>query len=69
MSNPPDTIAPAPAELIPTSTAAELLGVTPRQVARLVKRGSIAPALKLPGTTGAYLFDPAHIRASSGARA
>lgn len=57
MSNPP-TVTHPPAELIATSTAAELLGVTPRHITRLVDRGALVPALKLPGKTGAYLFDP-----------
>lgn len=45
--------------LVNSNEAAEVLGITRRQLLRLVKRGEIVPALKLPGHTGAYLFDPA----------
>lgn len=32
-------------------------------VLRLVKSGQLAPVQKLPGETGAYLFDPAVVEA------
>lgn len=42
--------------LISTLEAARHIGVTPRTVARLVKRGDLEAAHRLPGKTGAYLF-------------
>jgi excisionase family DNA binding protein len=36
---------------------AEVLGVNPRSVQRMVQRGELTPSVKLPGRTGAYLFD------------
>ena len=42
--------------LLTTAEAATRLGVSPRQVARLVARGELVSAQKLPGTYGAYLF-------------
>lgn len=34
-----------------------------RTVHRLVDSGSLTPAIKLPGSTGAYLFRPADVAA------
>jgi excisionase family DNA binding protein len=45
--------------LITDSEAAELLALTPRQVARLAKRGEL-PSVKLPGEETRY--DPDDIR-------
>lgn len=45
-------------KLLTTRQAADALGVTPRQVARMVEDGVIAPAAKGPGSRGAFLFDP-----------
>lgn len=41
-----------------TAEVATRLGVSVRQVARLVERGRITPLDRLPGVRGAYLFDP-----------
>lgn len=49
------------ADLLGTTEAAERLGVSVRTVHRLVARGNLTPAGKLPGDTGAYLFDAADI--------
>ena len=46
-----------------TVQAAEHLGVSPRTVQRLVISGELEPLAKLPGKTGAYLFDAAVVRA------
>lgn len=43
--------------------AATILGTNRRRVLRLVQRGQLVPALKLPATTGAYLFDSARVQA------
>lgn len=52
-------------ELIPTSEAAELMGESVRQFIRRVERGTVTPALKLPGLRGAYMFNRADIDAMS----
>lgn len=44
--------------LITTSDVRDLLGCSVRTVHRLVASGDLAPALKLPGPNGAFLFDP-----------
>lgn len=45
-------------DLITTSEACELLGFTSRStLSRYVAVGRIAPAMKMPGTTGAFLFN------------
>jgi excisionase family DNA binding protein len=42
-----------------TSTQlAERLGVDRTTISRRVEAGTIKPAVKLPGKTGAWLFDP-----------
>lgn len=48
-------------DLVTTREAARRLGVRPQSVARLVERGTLTPALQLPGVRGAFLFDPAAI--------
>lgn len=40
-----------------TTEAAATLGVSVRTVHRMVAQGMLSPAGKLPGHTGAYLFD------------
>jgi len=40
-----------------TAQAAAVLDVEHRSVFRMVKRGELTPSGKLPGRTGAYLFD------------
>ena len=42
--------------LIPTRDVADLLGVTPRHVARLVEAGLLEPVVRMPGVRGALLF-------------
>lgn len=43
--------------LIPTAEVAQILGRDVRTVHRMVESGRLTPALKIPGRTGAYLFD------------
>jgi len=43
--------------LVTTRHVADRLGVTPRQVARLVERGELTPVVKAPGPTGAFMFN------------
>lgn len=47
--------------LITTRKAAEQLGLSTRQVLRLVDQGQLSPIAKLDGLRGAYLFEPAQI--------
>lgn len=54
---------PMTADLLGTTEAAERLGVSVRTIHRLVARGHLAPAAKLPGSTGAYLFTSADVAA------
>lgn len=46
---------------ITSDEAATLLGVDRRSVVRFVDRGELTPSLKLPGRTGAYLFERADV--------
>jgi len=48
-------------ELVGSTTVACLLDLPRREVQRLVERGELHPVQKLPGRTGAYLFDPADV--------
>ena len=43
--------------LISTRDAAQILGVTKRQVQRFARAGILTPAFRLDGKTGALLFD------------
>lgn len=54
---------PMTADLLGTTEAAERLGVSVRTIHRLVARGHLTPATKLPGSTGAYLFAAADVAA------
>lgn len=44
-------------DLVSTAEAADLLGMRVRTVQRRAKEGRLPVAQKLPGTTGAYLFN------------
>lgn len=50
-------------ETITTAEAAQILGKSVATVNRLVALGRLTPARKLPGKTGAYLFDRAAVEA------
>lgn len=50
-------------ELIGTTEAAKRKGVDRSTFFRWVQLGHIKPAMKLPGKTGAMLFDPAEVDA------
>lgn len=45
------------------AAVARVLGVTRRQVLRMVETGDLVPLTKLDGTTGAYLFSPVVVEA------
>ncbi len=49
--------------LLTTAAVARRLDIPRREVVRAVERGDLAPAGKLEGRTGAYLFDPEPIAA------
>lgn len=49
--------------LIGTTEAADRLGVDRSTLVLWVQLGKVQPAMKLPGRTGAYLFDPAAVSA------
>lgn len=53
-------------ELVTTAQAAVILGCTVRTVHRMVQRGALNPAVKVPGYKGAYLFDRAAVAAAKG---
>lgn len=55
-------------DLITAADAAAILDRPRRTVIRLVERGDLKPAMKLPGIRGAYLFDPDHVRALAAER-
>ena len=48
--------------LTTAETCAELGGIDRSTLTRWVQTGRITPAKKLPGLTGAYLFDPAEVQ-------
>lgn len=50
-------------DLIGLTEASERLGIHRTTLFRWVQLGRVAPVLKLPGATGAMLFDPADIDA------
>lgn len=52
-----------------TKQVAEALRTDRKGVRRLVERGTLTPVQKLPGTTGAYLFDRAAVEALAAERA
>jgi hypothetical protein len=49
--------------LITTAQAAEVSGKSLRTIIRLVEKGKLNPAQKLPGLRGAFLFDAGDIEA------
>ncbi len=55
-------------ELLSTSEAARLLGVTVATVNRWAQTGALAPEHKLPGTTGARLFSRPDVEAFADSR-
>ena len=54
-------------DLVATAEAAEILTCSGRTVLRLVESGRLAPAVKIPGQTGAYLFHRSDVEALAGA--
>ena len=49
--------------MLTTRQAAAMIGKSTRWVSRLVKAGRLTPAYKLPGGTGAYLFNESAVMA------
>lgn len=56
----------APPELVSTAQAAAILNRHVRSVHRLIATGALVPAVKIPGKTGAYLFNRADVEALAG---
>jgi hypothetical protein len=57
-------------DLVSTGEALDILGVSsPSTVGRLVQAGKLAPAAKLPGLRGAYLFNRSDVEALAAERA
>ncbi|MEV7972853.1 helix-turn-helix domain-containing protein [Cellulomonas sp. NPDC089187] len=54
--------------MLTTAEVCTRLGTDRKTVRRLVDRGSLTPAFKLPGVTGAYLFDRAEVEALAAER-
>jgi excisionase family DNA binding protein len=52
-----------PHNLIPSQTVCERLHIDRSTLSRWVADGKIVPAVKLPGKTGAFLFEPADVDA------
>ena len=58
---------PMQSNYLSTSELAEARGVTVKTVLRWVAAGKLTPAMKLPGKTGAYLFDAAEAETEAAA--
>ena len=56
------------AAVLSARSVAERLGIDRRRVLRMVQSGVLKPVQKLPGETGAYLFDPADVDALAAQR-
>ena len=56
-------------ELLGVSEAARVLGVSGASVKRAAQSGVLPVALKMPGATGAYLFDRKAVEALAAERA
>lgn len=48
-------------QYLTTAQVAEKADRSIRTVTRWIKNGRLLPALKIPGQTGAYLFDAEHV--------
>lgn len=55
--------------LVPTTEVAAMLGIHVATVVRRAQAGEIPYAVKLPGETGAYLFDRAEVERVKAAEA
>ena len=52
-----------PPKFLSTAQVAQAKGVSVRTVVRWVDSGRLTPVVKMPGETGAYVFDPADVEA------
>lgn len=58
-----------PNDDLTTAQTAERLNTDRKGVRRLIAAGTLTPRTKLPGKTGAYLFDSEHVDAVAAERA
>ena len=57
------------ASQIGSAEACALLGINRSTLVRMVKGDRLTPAMKLPGASGAYVFDRADVEAHAAERA
>jgi predicted site-specific integrase-resolvase len=55
--------------LIPAAQAKDILGVDVRTVHRMARSGLLPSAMKIPGKTGAWLFDRSEVERIAAQRA
>lgn len=49
------------AQYLTTAQVADTAERSVRTISRWIKDGVLRPSMKIPGRTGAYLFDPEHV--------
>ena len=54
-----------PFDYLTANESAERAGVSRRTITRWIESGRLTPATKLPGDTGAMLFDPSDVDAAA----
>ena len=57
---------PTPTDPITTAQVADEYGLSRRTIGRRITEGDLTPLMKLPGHTGAYLFERAEIERALG---
>jgi predicted DNA-binding transcriptional regulator AlpA len=56
------------AKLIGSAEAAQILGIHRSVLNKRIRSGGVIPSQKLPGSTGAYLFERSDIESIAGAQ-
>ena len=56
-------------DTLTTAQVVEEYGLSRRSISRLITDGELTPLMKLPGHTGAYLFERAEVVRALGAKA
>ncbi|HEY5482789.1 MAG TPA: helix-turn-helix domain-containing protein [Propionibacteriaceae bacterium] len=57
---------PTPTDPITTAQVADEYGLSRRSIGRRIADGELTPLMKLPGSTGAYLFQRSEIERAFG---